>query len=163
MRNFGITHVVFLRGLSGIFFVAFASLYVQLPGLFGCDGLTPINSTLSRVSQFYPGNQRWFSLPSLLYLAEHTSLPLDTVMDVLCLAGMVLSFINVLGFVNAPLLLALWAIYASFLHVGHPFLSFQVATVCIFFSNYAVGYIARGSWICCCVVSSNVSQTTWTG
>src|SRR5690606_37070748 len=62
---------LFLRGMGVIYFIAFYSLYVQLPGLIGHSGLLPADAFLSRLGVLTSVSQESFlssfrTFPSLI-------------------------------------------------------------------------------------------------
>ena len=66
----------FLARLTGLsYFFAFLSLYFQIPGLIGTDGILPAENLLSRASQALGSAAPW-ALPSLAWIfgASNTSL-----------------------------------------------------------------------------------------
>mmetsp|Transcript_11445 Transcript_11445/g.29235 ORF Transcript_11445/g.29235 Transcript_11445/m.29235 type:complete len:309 (+) Transcript_11445:30-956(+) len=129
---------IVLAGLSLTYFWAFASLYVQLPGLYGAEGIVPVDATLSRHTPRLMGRSaRRLTWPQVAAevgrfpsvaavgaaVGEHT----DTVLDVAALAGMALAMLSLVStsWRVAPVFAALFLLYRSFTLVGSPFLNFQ--------------------------------------
>jgi len=56
----------FIRGLGLIYLCAFASLWQQLPGLIGNDGIEPVSRTLRAIETQALGIQKYFSVPHAL-------------------------------------------------------------------------------------------------
>ncbi|HEY0455292.1 MAG TPA: lipase maturation factor family protein [Verrucomicrobiae bacterium] len=114
---------VFLRMLGFIYFCAFASLYVQLPGLYGKSGILPISQFMEDV-RLQAGTlsvlRKLHAAPTLFWF--NTS---DSFIHGLCGAGIVLAILTIIGISPALCLGALWFIYLSFSTVGGDFLSFQ--------------------------------------
>ena len=108
---------LFLMVLCAVYFMAFASLWVQVQGLIGSEGISPAKEFLEAVGE-RPG--RYWRFPTLFWL--HVS---DGSISILCIAGMVLSSIAFAGFFQASIFFLLWMIYLSFLIVGQNFMSFQ--------------------------------------
>ena len=108
---------VFLRGVGFCYFSAFASLYLQLPGLYGDDGLLPVAPYYERSAHT--------SWTFLMPLHEIIGLRVDEWLDVLCLGGTALAALAVAGYATFPVLALLWLQYASCFAVGQTFLSFQ--------------------------------------
>lgn len=114
-----LTTAVFVRALGLVYLVAFLSLRVQLLGLFGSHGILPIPDFLAAVAQ-HMGAERFFWLPTLAWLDAS-----DASLLHFCDAGAVLALAVVAGLAQGPCLLALWALYLSFVSAGRVFLSFQ--------------------------------------
>ncbi|XP_062990577.1 lipase maturation factor 2 [Elgaria multicarinata webbii] len=116
---------LFLLGLAAAYVAAFASLYVQLPGLYGKDGVLPARKML-RIS----GKGFWEQLrdsPTLLWFCPHLGLDTEQGMELLCLLGALLSFGALLlePLRDSLVFLLLRAFYLSLYQVGQVFLYFQ--------------------------------------
>lgn len=116
---------LFLQGVAAVFMFAFASLYTQIPGLYGPEGILPARKTLRP-----QGKGRWqqmWETPTLLW--EAPSLGLDTAqgLELLSLLGTLLAvgalLLRPLRHVFTYFLL--WAAYLSVCQVGQVFLYFQ--------------------------------------
>lgn len=114
-----LTRWVFLRGLGLIYFVAFASLWVQLSGLIGSRGILPAADFLNSV-QAQLGGQSYYYLPTLFWLNSS-----DVFLHLICGSGTVLSLLLIIGIAPGPILLLLWAFYLSLTVAGQDFLAFQ--------------------------------------
>uniref|UniRef100_A0A8C7S9T0 Lipase maturation factor n=1 Tax=Oncorhynchus mykiss TaxID=8022 RepID=A0A8C7S9T0_ONCMY len=104
---------LFLWCMALIYMVAFVSLYLQIPGLYGNDGLLPARWQLR-----YSGKALWeqlLSSPTLLWLAPRLGLDTQTAMELLCLLGAALSLAaTVLESLRDSLVfLFLWIVYLS--------------------------------------------------
>ena len=117
--RFALSRALFLRLLGLIYFVAFASLAPQLPGLVGADGLLPAAAYLERVYEIQ-GAEAYYRLPTLLWLW-----PGDGLLLGLCWTGIGLSAAAVAGLMPVPTFAALWLCYLSLTVAGQDFLSFQ--------------------------------------
>ncbi|XP_072291218.1 lipase maturation factor 2a [Eucyclogobius newberryi] len=116
---------MFLWCMAAIYLSAFVSLYMQIPGLYGNDGVLPARWRLR-----YSGKSLWeqlWSSPSLLWLGPHLGLDTHTCMELLCLLGAALSLAATLmeAFRDSVVFLLLWALYMSIYQVGQVFLYFQ--------------------------------------
>uniref|UniRef100_A0ABM5GLF6 Lipase maturation factor n=1 Tax=Pogona vitticeps TaxID=103695 RepID=A0ABM5GLF6_9SAUR len=116
---------LFLLGLAAVYVAAFASLYVQLPGLYGKDGILPARKMLR-----FTGKGFWEQLrdsPTLLWLGPRLGLDTEQGMELLCLLGALLSFGALIlePLRDSLVFLALWALYLSLYQVGQVFLYFQ--------------------------------------
>lgn len=105
---------VFLRVFGIIFAIAFLSLYSQVTVLYGAGGLMPVAESLARQ---VPG---WLSTPTVFWLGWS-----DGALQVVALAGAVLSLGLVVNVAPRYCLIACWVLYLSFVSVGAPFLNFQ--------------------------------------
>ena len=109
--------IVFLRATGLQYCVAYVILLQQHAALFGSHGLLPAAGFLDRVAQALGSNAAGFwKLPSLFWLDSS-----DAALSAGALCGVLLSVGVMLGWANAPVLFALWALYLSFVHVGQVF------------------------------------------
>ncbi len=108
---------LFLMGL--IYLVAFLSLAVQVEGLIGSQGITPVSETLSQLESRAGGDSLW-KYPTLFWLDSG-----DSFLKAVCYGGSFLSLLVVMGVGRAPLLFVLWFMYLSLLQVGGKFLGYQ--------------------------------------
>ncbi|XP_072216729.1 lipase maturation factor 2 isoform X2 [Excalfactoria chinensis] len=116
---------LFLAGLAAAYLAAFVSLYLQIPGLYGRDGILPARRVL-RLS----GKGLWEQLrdvPTLLWLGPHLGLDTEQGMELLCLLGAVGSMAALLcsSLRDSLLFAVLRVFYLSLYQVGQVFLYFQ--------------------------------------
>ncbi|XP_055963006.1 lipase maturation factor 2 [Sorex fumeus] len=116
---------LFLQGVAAVFMCAFASLYMQIPGLYGADGILPARRMLRP-----QGKGRWRQLwetPTLLWEAPLLGLDTAQGLELLSLLGALLALgALLLRRLRHPLTyLLLWAAYLSACQVGQVFLYFQ--------------------------------------
>ena len=117
--TFYLSRWLFLRGLGCIYLIAFLSLWVQIHGLIGSNGILPAEQYLAAVRQ-HIGTEGYYLLPTLFWLN-----PSDACLHFLCAGGVVLSLILIAGFLPTATLIGLWMFYLSLVTVGQVFLSFQ--------------------------------------
>uniref|UniRef100_A0A224X8N7 Lipase maturation factor n=1 Tax=Panstrongylus lignarius TaxID=156445 RepID=A0A224X8N7_9HEMI len=116
---------LFLRCINVIYLFAFTSFYIQIPGLYGENGILPARTQMDiKETDFAAKLQK---KPTLLWFASYLGLDTEHMMDVLALLGMFLSFS---GFVSQkcctkPIFAALWSLYYSLYQVGQTFMWFQ--------------------------------------
>lgn len=114
----------FLRCLGLIYLIAFLSLWVQLMGLIGSNGILPATLTMFGYRQeaniVHLGWHRLHVLPTLCWISAS-----DGFLKFLCAAGTLLAGGLILGIAPAPCLFLLWLIYLSLSMVSREFLSFQ--------------------------------------
>src|SRR3989442_7669251 len=106
---------LFLRLLGAIFLAAFLSLLVQVRLLLGREGLLPAVAYLEAVR-----GHGVLAVPTVFWLDAS-----DRALVGLAATGAILSFGLILNVAPRWCLLALWALYLSFVSVGQDFLSFQ--------------------------------------
>ncbi|XP_036167253.1 lipase maturation factor 2 isoform X2 [Myotis myotis] len=116
---------LFLQGVAAVFLFAFASLYTQIPGLYGTEGILPARRTL-RPQGKGPWQQLW-ETPTLLWEAPRLGLDTAQGLELLTLLGTLLALGALLLRQLRHLLvyLLLWAAYLSACQVGQVFLYFQ--------------------------------------
>ena len=109
----------FLRALGAIYLIAFVSLWVQVDGLIGSDGVSPVNQFLPSVHAQL-GKDAYAILPTLCWFSTSNAF-----LHFLCGGGAVLSVLLIFGIAPALSLVALFAFYLSLTIAGQTFLSFQ--------------------------------------
>jgi lipase maturation factor 1 len=117
-----VARALFLRLLALVYLVAFVSLWTQIDGLVGSQGLLPLRPYLERLSD--QGVARFWQLPTLCWLSAS-----DAMLHALCLAGSILALLLACGVAPIPVLAGLWATYLSLVVAGQSFLSFQWDTL----------------------------------
>ena len=109
----------FLRALGLIYLLAFMSLWVQVDGLIGSDGVSPLNQFLAAVrSQL--GRDAYTLLPTLCWFNSS-----NTFLHFLCGGGVVVSLLLIFGIAQALSLAVLFGFYLSLTIAGQTFLNFQ--------------------------------------
>jgi predicted DCC family thiol-disulfide oxidoreductase YuxK len=109
----------FLRVLGLIFLIAFVSLWVQIDGLVGTNGLLPISHFLSAVHERL-GSHAFSMLPTLCWFNSG-----DGFLHFLCGAGVIAALLLIVGVAPIFCLIALVILYLSLTVAGQTFLSFQ--------------------------------------
>ena len=109
----------FLRTLGLIFLIAFASLWVQVDGLVGSNGITPVAEFLP-AARAQLGDRALLVLPTLCWFNSS-----DAFLHFLCGGGIVLSLLLIFGIAPALSLVGLVIFYLSLTIAGQTFLSFQ--------------------------------------
>lgn len=122
---------VFLRILGVVYFFAFLSLLPQISGLFGSQGILPVEGFLSSVRSSF-GIERFLYFPTIFwYFAA------DAFLQAIGVLGIILSILLIAGLSSALILLLLWGFYLSFVTAGQAFMSFQWDTLLL-----EVGFLA---------------------
>jgi hypothetical protein len=109
----------YLRGLGLIYLIAFISLWTQVDGLIGSDGLEPISRYLPAVSAF-AGGTPWWQVPTLCWLNSSNAF-----LHFQCAAGVGLSILAIAGIAQIPAFACLWVLYLSLCVACQQFLGYQ--------------------------------------
>jgi hypothetical protein len=115
---------VFLRSLGVIYLIAFVSLWAQIMGLIGRNGILPAESAMAAMrrgadAQHF-GLERYHLVPTLCWFKAT-----DGFLKFQCAAGTALAVLLIVGIAPAPCLFLLWLIYLSLATVCQDFLGFQ--------------------------------------
>ncbi len=122
-------HRIFIRSLGLCYFLAFASLMIQLRGLISSHGILPATEFITIVSKNISGTliSKFIKLPSLFWFNAS-----DQFLFAACFLGIILSLNllvrkdkNKFDIVEFISLLTLYLLYLSFVNVSRDFLSFQ--------------------------------------
>jgi predicted DCC family thiol-disulfide oxidoreductase YuxK len=109
----------FLRMLGLIYLIAFVSLWVQVDGLVGSNGMSPVSQFLPAVRQ-QVGLDAYFLLPTLCWFDSSNAF-----LHFLCGGGVVLSLLLIFGVAPALSLVVLFIFYLSLTIAGQVFFNFQ--------------------------------------
>src|SRR6266567_5010229 len=109
----------FLRALGLTYLIAFVSLWLQVDGLIGSDGVSPVNQFLP-AARAQLGQDAYALLPTLCWFNSSNAF-----LHFLCGGGVVISLLLIFGIAPALSLVALFAFYLSLTIAGQIFLSFQ--------------------------------------
>ncbi|TKS73388.1 Lipase maturation factor 2 [Collichthys lucidus] len=104
---------MFLWCMAVIYLAAFVSLYVQMPGLYGNEGLLPARWQLRYSGK--PLGEQLLSSPTLLWLGPRLGLDTHTATELLCLIGSALSLGAMLfeALRDSVVFFCLWVLYLS--------------------------------------------------
>jgi lipase maturation factor 1 len=109
----------FLRALGLVYLIAFVSLWVQIDGLVGANGIFPVSQFLSAAHEQL-GERTYSILPTLCWFNSSNAF-----LHFLCGGGVVLSLLLICGIVPVACLIALFVFYLSLTIAGQTFLNFQ--------------------------------------
>src|SRR6516225_9505120 len=109
----------FLRALGAIYLIAFVSLWVQVDGLVGSNGVSPVNQFLLAI-RAQVGPDAYGLLPTLCWFNSS-----DAFLHFLCGSGVLWSLLLIVGIAPAVSLVALFILYLSLTIAGQAFFSFQ--------------------------------------
>ncbi|KAK5969316.1 hypothetical protein GCK32_001471 [Trichostrongylus colubriformis] len=132
---------VLLCSQSLVYLIAFSSLYWQIPGLYGEKGLLPVATKLDSNDYVWQS-----SFPVLLSLHRYLNLVPSRAFQLLCLIGIVLSFVTACSrrSRNAISYFLLYLLYLNAQRVGGIFLWYQWDTL-LLESGFLMAFLAAFS------------------
>ncbi len=137
-----VTRWVFLRGLGAIYLIAFLSLWTQMAGLIGTNGISPVGQFMTGAANYFDtqgvGVDRYRVLPTLCWLGAG-----DGFLNFLCAAGAASSALLLVGLAPRLILILLWALYLSLSVAGQTFLGFQWDTLLLETGFIAIFFAPR--------------------
>jgi hypothetical protein len=110
---------LFLRSLGLIYLIAFVSFGLQITGLIGSNGILPAADFLQAVRDYYGPKSYWL-VPTIFWLNAS-----DRFLQMVPLAGALLSLLLMFGFARKALLILLFLAYLSLVSAGQDFMAFQ--------------------------------------
>jgi predicted DCC family thiol-disulfide oxidoreductase YuxK len=110
---------LFARALGAIYLIAFVSLWLQVDGLIGENGILPVGQHL-QLAREQLGSDVFFLLPTLCWLNSSNAF-----LHLLCGAGAVIAMLLMAGLAPTISLSLLFVLYLSLTIAGQTFLSFQ--------------------------------------
>jgi hypothetical protein len=110
---------LFIRLLALIYFIAFVSIWHQIIGLLGADGIIPVQDFFRFIRGNF-GTERYWLLPTIFWFDCS-----NATLHVVCAVGTAFSIILFFGWASTPALIVLWFLYLSVTLIGQDFLSFQ--------------------------------------
>ena len=117
--SYWLTRWVILRLLGLVYLVAFWTFVMQGLPLLGSEGLLPAADYLERVESSLGLTRAVLQLPTLFWFSVS-----DGMLLAVALLGAALALIVLLGYVNGAILLELWLLYLSIVHVGQDWYAF---------------------------------------
>src|SRR5881296_1460887 len=117
--TYAVTRWVFFRALGVIYLIAFVSLWVQVKGLLGTQGILPAQQYLQML-RGYVGPERYRLAPTLFWLGAG-----DGALGLACGVGAACAAVLICDVAPAICLALLWVLYLSLATVGRDFLAFQ--------------------------------------
>ncbi len=114
LAGYWLTRFVLLRLLGCVYAVAFLAAAKQIVPLIGSHGILPLGLYVHQLQNALGSTSAgFFRLPSLFWFLRS-----DQALEMTAWIGFGLSCVVVAGYANALLLLALWLLYMSFVHLG---------------------------------------------
>src|SRR3989442_9314028 len=117
--SYELTRWVFLRALGVVYLIAFLSLWPQLRGLIGPQGILPAQDLLAAARRQL-GGERFHLVPTLFWIDGG-----PTALHLACALGVLCSVLLILNVAPLPSLVLLWVLYLSLAAVGREFLAYQ--------------------------------------
>src|SRR2546421_7040551 len=117
--SYELTRWVFLRALGVVYLIAFLSLWPQLRGLIGPQGILPAQDLLAAARRQL-GGERFHLVPTLFWIDGG-----PTALHLACALGVFCSVLLILNVAPLPSLVFLWVLYLSLAAVGREFLAYQ--------------------------------------
>ncbi len=133
------TRRIFLRALGVVYLIAFLSLWVQVQGLIGSDGISPVAQYLPLAGEQL-GARAPLVLPTLCWLNAS-----DAFLQLLCATGAAFSLLLIAGLLPAISLAVLYVCYLSLTIAGQAFLSFQW-DILLLETGFLAIFFAPWSW-----------------
>jgi lipase maturation factor 1 len=118
-QTFRLTESFFLRLLGVVYLIAFASLWSQILGLIGANGISPATETIAAMHADY-GWHAYVYVPSLFWLS-----PSNGTLQAICASGCGVALLLIAGIWVRSAAFASYTLYLSLVTVGQPFTSFQ--------------------------------------
>jgi hypothetical protein len=113
-ERYWLTRFLILRWVGFIYAVAFYTAARQITALIGERGLLPVDHFLGNLERHFRSRGGAFmEMPSLFWLGHS-----DAALVTWAWIGFALAVLVMIGYANALVMAALWAIYMSFVHVG---------------------------------------------
>lgn len=129
-----------LRGLGVVYLCAFASLWLQIPGLIGDEGILPVGRYLDAVGRQLGWRGFWYA-PTLAWLRPDTAF-----LEAMAACGAVAAVLVVWGVLTLPALVLCWVVYLSLVAVGQDFLAFQWDVLLLEAGFLAMFLASRRPW-----------------
>ncbi|CAB3382796.1 Hypothetical predicted protein [Cloeon dipterum] len=148
------TRNLFLRCVSAVYLFTFLSIYVQIPGLNGSNGICPARSQLE------PSRSRTLleqinAKPTLVWLAPHLGLDAEHTLELIALLGAFLAFLGTVSQKACilPTFFLLWSFFLSIFQVNPVFMNHQAdkllletGVLCILLAPLTPGGIKKSAF-----------------
>lgn len=116
--SYSLTRALFLRALGAVYLIAFGSLAVQMPGLYGSQGILPIADFIG--TRQPPSLSAVWNIPTLFWLNSS-----DLFLQAVPMAGVLLSLLLIVGIAHRVNLILVFSLYLSLVAAGQDFMQFQ--------------------------------------
>ena len=153
--SYSLTRWVFLRALGVIYLIAFISLWTQIDGLVGHNGILPADQYMTAAQRQCDlqgiGLDRFRLLPTMCWFDAS-----DGFLHFQCAAAAILAVLLIIGVAPMPCLALLWLLYLSLATVGRDFLGFQWDNLLIEAGFLAI-FLAPWQWLPRCSLGALAS------
>jgi len=122
--NYNMGSRLFLIGTAVVYLIAFTSLWLQIEGLFGSEGIMPIERYIERLTKQDNIILYILRYPSILWFDYFLNIG-NSFLHILCGLGSLLSIFALFNYRRGISLFLCWFLYLSLVVMGSPFLSFQ--------------------------------------
>tara|TARA_B100001094_G_C18165578_1_gene791852 strand:- start:226 stop:1719 length:1494 start_codon:yes stop_codon:yes gene_type:complete len=112
-----ISAMVLVKGTALIYLIAFSSLWVQIQGLYGTEGILPIQDFMRQIQQV---KLPFWELPSIFWISQE-----DWFLNLICACGILTSIFAMIGLLPILTMAVSWYLYLSVCLVGQDFIPFQ--------------------------------------
>ncbi len=137
--TYDVSRWLLFRILGAAYLVVFVSLWPQISGLLGPNGISPVSELLERVTLF-SGAERYYFFPTLCWLGGS-----DVYLHLICLAGVIAAICLTIGLAQGPCLVILWMLHLSLSTVSEGFLSspgdrllLEVGFLSVFLARFSI-------------------------
>ncbi|MBI4866948.1 MAG: lipase maturation factor family protein [Candidatus Wallbacteria bacterium] len=117
--SYTLVRAAFLRALALVYLAAFGSLWTQIIGLVGENGILPAARYLE-ATRAQLGDGAWSAVPTLFWWGTS-----DAALSGACAVGAALAIAAVAGLAPGWVFAGLWGLWLSLFNVGQDFLAFQ--------------------------------------
>ena len=140
-----IKRIISLKGLWIIYLISFLSLYGQIQGIGGNDGLFPSNCFLSKLKETLKSYKYYyFFYPTIAWLFDYNTYAMEYLLYILCLTGIIIPILYNEYFLNSLFYFILWYIHYNFIILGQSFMRFaldgllsEIGFISIFFASFS--------------------------
>lgn len=119
---------IFFCCIGLIYLYSFCSLYIQWPGLYGINGIMPVDNYVDRVRHHFASKtnvEQFYAFPSVVLLYDMIGVSVNGLCDFLMVTSIGISILVTQGVHTPFVFLYLWLSYLGLYLLGQPFLSFQ--------------------------------------
>jgi len=132
---------IFLRALGLIYFSAFYSLFFQIRGLIGPEGVLPAHQYLQAVDRSFPGFTRFWFAPSLFWLSTG-----NHALMVVTVIGLISSLLVVANVWPRLTLFVCFICFLSFVSAAGDFSNYQSDGMLLEAGFISLFFAPRGIW-----------------
>jgi lipase maturation factor 1 len=119
VAEYTISSRIFPKALAIIFFIAFTSLFGQIKGLIGTDGISPTTSYLGFMFA-HLDLMAFYDIPTIFWVNSS-----DFMLQAVCVIGALIAIVVFFDLAPALCFGVLWFLYLSIVNVGNVFLHYQ--------------------------------------